>query len=189
MARTNEGDHPFSKWSSPTKSYFSPILKIWYIHFQRIFFVVIKLTPVIQFLCLSKICWKWELTILVKMLMGTMNFSRGKFDLGELWTQNWGKWVITFLQAWFKEEILCYVSWTIAFIRKMSFKTYLSILVLYFLYIIYYKYTYIQVYFGKLQHHHMVYRWGIHFYLYFHQHFHLFKCRNQHGPIISKTIW
>ena len=46
------GDHPFSEWSSPksnfpTKSQFSPISKIWYMHFQRIFFVQIKHTAVI----------------------------------------------------------------------------------------------------------------------------------------------
>ena len=30
--------------------------------------------------------------------MGGMDFSWGKFDLGELWTQNGGKWVITVLE-------------------------------------------------------------------------------------------
>ena len=62
---------------SPTKSRFSPISKIWYMHFQKIFFLVIKLAAGIQFLYLSKICWKWELTILVKMQKGRKWTFRG----------------------------------------------------------------------------------------------------------------
>ena len=68
-----EGDHPFSEWSSPSqipppppKTQFPPFLKIQFMHSQKVFFVVIKLTAGIQFLCLFKICWEWELTILVK---------------------------------------------------------------------------------------------------------------------------
>ena len=61
-------------------------------HFQRIFFVVIKLTTVIQFLCLSEICWKMRIDDFVENPeKGKMGFSWGIFDLGELGTQNWGK--------------------------------------------------------------------------------------------------
>ena len=62
---------------SPTKSQFSPISKIWYMRFQRIFFVAIKLTVAILFLYLSKINWEWELTILVKMQFGGKWTFRG----------------------------------------------------------------------------------------------------------------
>ena len=41
-------------------------------------------------MCLSNICWKWELTILVKNQMG-----ENWHFVGEVWTWNWGKWVIT----------------------------------------------------------------------------------------------
>ena len=42
-----------------------------------------------------KFAEKWELKILVKMQMGENGLFVGYNLLGELWTENGGKWVIT----------------------------------------------------------------------------------------------
>ena len=77
---------------SQAKSQFCRISKIWYMPSQIVFLVVIKLTAVIQFLCLPKICWEWGLTILVKMWENRLFME--KIWLGGTLNSKWGKSVI-----------------------------------------------------------------------------------------------
>ena len=82
---------PFRVESSPKSNF--PHEKSIFPHFRnfilaltKIFFIVIKLTAVIQFLCQSKICWKWKLTILV---MGENGLIAGKIWLGGTLNSKW----------------------------------------------------------------------------------------------------